>query len=360
MLQEDPESSKAAFLYEKFMTTLIFLSVNFTLVMSADSPFLTLHNWRIVEMTVECVFALELLTRFLTSPSKGNFVYSIYTLVDICAILPLAFRLVTGFGDGSSHTIYVGVLFGIVPVLRMLKLIRHFQKLHLLVKAFERAFEALPAMIFLYAFLYLLFTSFVYFLEPRSNIATIPQAAWLTFISMTTVGYGDMTPDSTLGAVCIGILVVLTMLYMSIPLGIIGNAFSEVWNDRDRILLTRKFRRRLLQWGYRGQDLPKIFQLFDRDCDGELNYQEFRRMIREMGLGRMTESRVLELFGIFDSDGGGAIDEKEFVRGLFPDDYHTIYMEGEGGEDTLSPLDAEGLRKQFAEARALSSLSNLC
>merc|ERR1712113_112575 len=136
---------------------------------------------------------------------------------------------------------------------------------------------------------------------------------WLTVISMTTVGYGDVTPLKSVGRVIVAVLVISGMLYMAIPLGIIGNAFCEVWRDRDRILLTQRTSNRLVQWGFQARDIPKLFKLFDHNKDGELDLTEFSEMVREMGLG-LTKSRVRELFDLFDGDGSGSIDAREFVK----------------------------------------------
>merc|ERR1712113_644436 len=112
----------------------------------------------------------------------------------------------------------------------------------------------------------------------------------------------------------------------------IGNAFCEVWRDRDRILLTQRTYNRLVQWGFQARDIPKLFRLFDHDKDGELDIREFSDMIREMGLG-LTKSRVTELFDLFDDDGSGSIDAREFVKALFPNEYHDIYDRKPGHRD---------------------------
>lgn len=328
---EDPESGAWAGCYEKFATVFILMTVLAALL---QTWFFDGLPAEVTEVCVEALFLVELVVRLASCPDKLVFLASRHTLIDFCSVAPLPLRIYCKDNDELlSGTLVTGILLGIVPVLRMLKLLRHFQKLHLLMKAFQLALEALPAMIFLYVLLVLVFTSMVFLVEPRWNVPTIPSAMWLTFVSMTTVGYGDMVPDTTMGRLVIGFLTVISMLYVSIPLGIIGNAFSEVWRERDKILLTRKFRMRLLQWGYRGQDMPKLFQIFDRDGDGELNFSEFKRMIKDMGLGISTP-RILDLFELFDHDGGGSIDDREFVKGLFPEHFSIIYAIGE--EETTS------------------------
>lgn len=343
---EDPESGVAARVYERVVAVFILATVLVALYRQRAG----LHGVMgdVMEASVELIFFTECMVRFCVCPAKLAFLANRYTMIDLLSVLPLAVRIVSrSTEDLLSDTLVTGILFGIVPVLRMLKLLRHFEKLHLLTKAFELALEALPAMIFLYVFLLLLFTVMVFLVEPRWNVPTLPSAMWLTFVSMTTVGYGDMFPETPIGRWIIGFLVVTSMLYMSIPLGIIGNAFSEVWRQRDRILLMRRFRMRLIQWGYRVYDIPKLFQLFDRDGDGELDFSEFKRMIRDMGLG-LISTRVLELFEIFDHDSSGVVEEKEFVKGLFPDHFHQIY----GSSDEDDHDNSGKLSERLAEIEA--------
>mmetsp|Transcript_86929 Transcript_86929/g.202358 ORF Transcript_86929/g.202358 Transcript_86929/m.202358 type:complete len:194 (-) Transcript_86929:149-730(-) len=164
----------------------------------------------------------------------------------------------------------------------------------------------------------------IYLVEERTNIPSLASAAWFTIVTMTTVGYGDITPDSTAGSIISSVLVVVTVLYMAIPLGIVGNAFTQTWNDRDRILLMQRTRSRLMQWGFSAHDIPELFRLSASNDDGELDITEFRDLIHGMHVG-FSDERIFQLFQSFDQDHSGMIDDKEFVRALFPNSYHVIY-----------------------------------
>merc|ERR1712232_924165 len=121
---------------------------------------------------------------------------------------------------------------------------------------------------------------------------------------MTTVGYGDLTPTSGPGYVVIAVLVISSVLYMAMPLGIIGYSFTQIWKDRDHILLTQRTRERLLQWGYTAKDIRKVFQYFDEDGSGELDLTEFKEMMDMFQVG-LSDERIVDLFMSFDADGGG-------------------------------------------------------
>eukprot|EP00403_Amphidinium_massartii_P013799 CAMPEP_0178430218 /NCGR_PEP_ID=MMETSP0689_2-20121128/31208_1 /TAXON_ID=160604 /ORGANISM="Amphidinium massartii, Strain CS-259" /LENGTH=197 /DNA_ID=CAMNT_0020052071 /DNA_START=353 /DNA_END=946 /DNA_ORIENTATION=+ len=170
---------------------------------------------------------------------------------------------------------------------------------------------------------------------------------------MTTVGYGDIVPGNTRCTTITAVLIFVTMVYMSIPLGIIGSAFCDTWKDRDRILLMQRTRERLAQWGYTAKDIPVLFQAQDGDGDGELTSQEFLEMLQGMRIG-LSEDRIYELFQSFDDDGSGTIDHKEFLKALFPKAYREMVAkygsEGEGTSSENSKKEEEQQEQQEQDA----------
>jgi len=208
-------------------------------------------------------------------------------------------------------------LLGLVPILKLLKLSRRFVQFHLLSRAFAQALEALPVLLYTMCILVLTAALMIFLVEPESNVPSLPSAVWLTIVTATTVGYGDMVPETTLGKLVVSVLTIASALYMAMPIGMVGSSFSAVWADRDRLVLVHRTKAQLRQAGYSAKDVSHLFDLFDADCDGHLSYKEFQCMIHEMRIG-MSEARTVELFQTFDADGSGFIDQTEFVRFLFP------------------------------------------
>merc|ERR1719253_1028837 len=173
----------------------------------------------------------------------------------------------------------------IAPILRLMKMVRHFEKIHILNSAFNQSVEALPVLLYIQMMITLVFASMIYFVEPRDNIESYPQAIWLSIVTMTTVGYGDITPQSPEGAIVVSVLVIGSMLFMAMPLGIIGSAFNQVWSNRDAVLLMSRTRDRLVKWGYTAHDIPLLFRMVDQDGDGELELEEFKELITQMKIG---------------------------------------------------------------------------
>lgn len=290
----------------------------------------------VMNVVIDSFFAFEILARFMCCPNRLSFFFVSYNLLDIGAIglfvvvhtlssmlsssVPTSSMLLEENGDNNFLVIATLAL----PVVRLLRLFRRFESIHLLRKAFYLASEVLPVLLFILAILVLVFASILFFVEPRSNIDSLPEALWFTIVTMGTIGYGDITPESPAGSVVTSVLIIVSALYMAIPLGIVGKAFSTMWDDRDRLLMMHRSRTRFLSSGYLPRDIPAMFYKFDRDNNGVLSLDEFLTMMREMQI-EFTDERVIQLFSSFDSNGSGMIDDYEFVRTLFPEAFTAIY-----------------------------------
>ncbi|CAE8622379.1 unnamed protein product, partial [Polarella glacialis] len=276
-----------------------------------------------LETIIEGIFVFKLLLRFCCCPNQKAFFLSLFNLIDLLSVLPLVYRACLGF-QAPSTSQDAAFLFGFVPVVRLLKILRFSQYFHLIVIAFSMALEALPVLLFIYIWMWLAFAAVIFACESRDNVSTLESAMWLTFISMTTVGYGDRVPQSTAGRLTICVLVITSMLYVSIPLAIIGDGFREVWSHRDCIMLLKRTKEKLFKWGYKAGDIPVIFGLFDLNGNGELDYKGFETTLTEMGFG-FTKQRTVQLFDLFDVNKSGTVDSAEFVRTFYPEEYHSVF-----------------------------------
>jgi len=349
---DDPESSVAAGWFARLWFLFISAGVMFTLVQTIDHPILDVVVASVIETIFDIAFLLEFLTRYAVCASSWGFIKSPYNMLDALAAAPIVLRASVGFvlvrGDETATVI---VLLCVVPVLRMMKMLRQFQLFHLFVMVLSTTMQALKFLLFMLSIIVLVFSALVFVVEPRSNIATLPDAMWFTIVTMTTVGYGDVTPETPAGTGIISVLIISSVLYMAMPIGIVGNAFTQVWKDRDYILLATRTHNRLVEWGYTAHDIPALFKHFDTNGSGELSLVEFRQMIREMRVG-LRDERVVELFETLDKDGGGSIDHKEFLRALFPGTYHEIYGSRKNQPKKEKPREREKKRRSSSKQRA--------
>jgi hypothetical protein len=306
---ESPYSSKPAFIYAGFTHCVISSSIVSAFLHTSFSG----CAWDIMQYVFEALFAVELTVRFICCPHLGvKFVLSFFNLVDLCSVIPLLLRLIIFAEIGSSGK---DTLLVIVAMVRLLKLLRRFEKLKLLLHAFELTMEALPALVYTLIFLALAFSGMIYFVEPRENLEDLPTAAYFAIVTMTTVGYGDITPTTQAGHAIACVFMIISGLYMAIPLGIVGNAFKEVWDDRDRILVIKRFRDAFLTGGFSVKVFEEIFAIFDEDDSGSLNLEEFILLLDTIQM-QMSEARAEMLFYALDNFGEGAITRECLMNAL--------------------------------------------
>lgn len=220
--------------------------------------------------------------------------------------------------DHVGH-VQVILLFAL-PILRLLKLLRYFETFRLLVDAFKNSLEALPVLMYTLALIVMLASSLLYLIETRTAIPSLQHALWLCVVTMTTVGYGDYVPKTAGGYVVVSVLVIVSVLFVAMPVGIIGHEFTSCWQTRDRVLCITRARQAMVKWGYSANDVKALFEYVDMDHDGNLDLLEFIELVRQMRVGLSVE-RSIGLFMLFDDNQNGSINYMEFVRHVFPQEF---------------------------------------
>eukprot|EP00928_Gymnodinium_smaydae_P015411 TRINITY_DN15696_c0_g3_i1.p1 TRINITY_DN15696_c0_g3~~TRINITY_DN15696_c0_g3_i1.p1 ORF type:complete len:582 (-),score=50.89 TRINITY_DN15696_c0_g3_i1:86-1777(-) len=315
---ENPLSSRRALVFSTLFNMLILASVVVAFFHTFENTFWSAFSIEVVQAVFESFFAVELMLRFWVSRARCSFVLNLFNWIDILSVLPLVIRIAkwVDYLGSSIPSIESAVVISL-PLLRLLKLLRRFEKLQLLIKAFLLAVEALPVLLYCLALIALLFSELLYFVELNRNDWSLSTSLWFTMVTMTTVGYGDTTPSASMSSSVAVTLMIVSALYMAIPIGIVGNAFSQVWNDRDRLLVMHRFREAFNEGGFTVAAVQEIFQVFDEDDSGELDISEFSTMLQGMNM-RISEDRICLLFQSLDSEGTGRITMTALCEGLIP------------------------------------------
>lgn len=347
----EPDSSPWAYVYARCFTPFILSTVVVPLLQSTKPPMLAPAPAAFLDTIIDVLFLCEFVLRFCVAPRKIRFLANPFTIIDVLSVLPAILRGYVGFvlqPQDVRNEVAIYFLLCVVPVIRMLKALRRFRQFFLLVNAFRNLIEALPVLLFTMFIFVLGFAALLVWLEPTSNIDSLPMAIWLTIVTMTTVGYGDIVPTTSLGFITVSCLLIISMLYTAMPIGIVGYAFTQTWNDRHRILMIQTTVERMAQWGYTARDVAVLFAIFDCNDDRELSFPEFHQMLAEMGIGYRDEES-LELFDFIDKDGSGYVNEMEFVRVMFPGEFLNIYS-----RDDLDREQREAMRQQKNGVRRIS------
>lgn len=189
-------------------------------------------------------FTLEYLLRLISSPNKLHFALSFMNLIDIFAILPFYVSLIlTHLGARLMELTNMQQAIQalrIMRIARIFKLARHSSGLQTLTYALKRSFKELGLLLMYLAVGIFVFSALGYTMEqnhPETLFRSIPQSFWWAIITMTTVGYGDIYPKTTLGKLNAAISFLCGVIAIALPIHPIINNFVRYYN-KQRVLET--------------------------------------------------------------------------------------------------------------------------
>ncbi|XP_059203086.1 potassium voltage-gated channel subfamily A member 1-like [Centropristis striata] len=191
----------------------------------------------IVETICIIWFSFELVVRLFCAPSKVQFFKDVMNIIDFFAIIPyfvtLGTELVKDKGDQPSASLALIRVIRLVRVFRIFKLSRHSKGLQILGQTLKASLRELALLIFFLFIGVILFSSAAYFAEvdsPGTAFTSIPESFWWAVVSMTTVGYGDMYPETVGGKLVGSMCAIAGVLTISLPVPVIVSNFSYFYH----------------------------------------------------------------------------------------------------------------------------------
>lgn len=157
--------------------------------------------------------------------------------------------------------------------------------------------------------------------QEEATIRSLFDAVHYAVVCVVSIGVGEvynLEPVSGAGRFVALFLMTFGVMFMAMPIAIVGTCFSQTWFDQDRILLLDKVRGRIQQQGFTIDNLYEVFTEVDEDDSGQIEFLEFKKLIDTFHLG-LNIAKIRTLFNFFDQDGDGAISYQDFVSALYPE-----------------------------------------
>lgn len=208
------------------LLVLIVLSVIVVMMESSDGwPEGWTEVFVVLEWVFTLIFTIEYVLRLWVTIRPMKYVLSFYGIVDLLAILPTYLSI---FFAGSQ-TIAVIRALRLLRVFRIFKLGKYLSEGDQLRRAMVASRNKIMVFLFVVTILVILIGSLMYLIEGGSNkgFSSIPKAVYWAIVTLTTVGYGDITPSTNIGQFLSAIVMIVGYAIIAVPTGIVTNEMLQ-------------------------------------------------------------------------------------------------------------------------------------
>ena len=212
--------------FDVALIALILLSVLTVMLDSAPQIHAEYGQWLYVaEWTFTLLFTVEYLTRLWCIEHSWNYAKSFYGLVDLLSVLPTYISL---WLPGTQFFLAIRIL-RVLRVFRVLRMVRYVGEAELIAQALAASRRKIIVFIASVLALMVIFGSLMYLVEGGSNpaFASIPHSIYWAVTTMTTVGYGDITPSTPLGQSLASLIMIMGYGIIAVPTGIVTLELNE-------------------------------------------------------------------------------------------------------------------------------------
>jgi voltage-gated potassium channel len=170
------------------------------------------------EWVVTVLFTAEYVVRLLAVRRPLRYATSFFGVVDLLSILPSYVSLVV---PGGRYLLVVRVL-RLLRIFRVLKLTRFLNEAHVLGRALRASAHKISVFLLVVVTIVVIVGSLMYMVEGRaSGFTSIPQDMYWAVVTLTTVGYGDISPQTGLGQALAALIMILGYGILAVPTGIV-------------------------------------------------------------------------------------------------------------------------------------------
>ena len=217
--------TKEGRLFDLILLGLILLSIAVVMLESVESiqkEYSTALN--IAEWVITIFFTLEYIARILVVIKPTQYIFSFYGVIDFLSTIPKYLSILLG----SSRYLVAIRVFRLLRVFRILKLVRYVGEANLLVKSLKASRARILVFLMAVFCLSIILGTVMYNVEgPERGFTSIPRSFYWAIVTLTTVGYGDISPETPLGQFIATIVMILGYGIIAVPTGIVTSEMSK-------------------------------------------------------------------------------------------------------------------------------------
>jgi voltage-gated potassium channel len=189
------------------------------------------HAWFFaIEWFFTILFTIEYGLRIYSLKKSKPYIFSFYGLIDLLSILPTYLALVI---SGSQMLMTIRI-FRLLRVFRVLKLTRYVSESTTLMRALIASRRKIMVFLYVVVMITVIAGTVMYLVEgSASGFTSIPISIYWSIVTLTTVGFGDITPTTPLGQSIASFIMILGYGIIAVPTGIVTSELTKVKLDED-------------------------------------------------------------------------------------------------------------------------------
>jgi len=214
-------------LFDIILLIAIILSVAVVMIESIPAYGEKYHTFFVrTEWTFTILFSIEYIARIISIKRPLRYVFSFYGIVDLLSIIPTFLSL---FAPGNTHSLTVIRSLRLLRVFRILKLGKYLSDAQQLASALKHSRSKIIVFLGTVLTSVIILGTVMYLVEtPESGFTSIPRSIYWAIVTLTTVGYGDIYPDSDLGQFIAAIVMIMGYAIIAVPTGIVTNELIQL------------------------------------------------------------------------------------------------------------------------------------
>ena len=186
----------------------------------------------ISEWVFTIIFTIEYILRLICRKRPLAYTHSFFGIVDLFSIVP---TYISVFIPGSQVLLVVRIL-RVLRIFRVLKLVKYIGESELLIDALRSSRRKITVFLFSVVTIVIIFGSVMYIVESQENgFNNIPQSIYWAVVTLTTVGYGDVTPHTHIGKVISMVIMVMGYGILAVPTGIVTAEMTKAMGHHNKV-----------------------------------------------------------------------------------------------------------------------------
>lgn len=195
-----------------------------------------LTELRYAEWFFTILFTIEYILRIAVVRNPLKYILSFYGLVDLISILPSYL----GLFIVGSHSLMVVRTLRLLRVFRVLKLMRYVRELRSLGDAIVGSRRKIAVFLMSVLALTVIFGTLMYMVESKeAGFTSIPRSIYWAIVTLTTVGYGDIAPQTVIGQFLASVIMLFGYAIIAVPTGLVTAELIQEKHDSSKTECSR-------------------------------------------------------------------------------------------------------------------------